>query len=205
MTTTKSVNVNSLVQLPKGHVADILRNFERFIGVPLSLRSITGEVVCKTDYFNGPCSLIRGTKRGCQRCRKTYKNIEDRLLRRKVPFVNICYAGFLIFATSLEINGEMVGTLLGSQILPMPGSTKAELEMLFGHIATAVGIADQEEFYQTFEKVRFLKPDFERTAFLEFIGKLGANFVKLALSDTSWATIQKDFHKELKPWGWGGV
>ena len=90
--------VNSKVKFSIGRVAELLRKMEKLMGIPLSLRSTSGEVVCKTDYFYGPCSFIRGTEKGCVRCRKVYKRIENRVIKRKVPYVCLCYCGFLIFA-----------------------------------------------------------------------------------------------------------
>lgn len=200
MTKTINPNINSMIRFPTGHLPDILKKFESCLGMALSLRSTTGEVVCKTDYFNGPCSIIRGTERGRQRCRKTYQTVENRLLRRKVPFVNICYAGFLIFAVPLEFRGEMVGTLLGAQILPVDISRPGDRDALFGHTATALGISDQEHFYRSFQHVKMLKPDFQRVSFMEFLTKLGDNFLKLAMAETTWSMIYRDLHQDLKPW-----
>ncbi|MDN5279268.1 MAG: hypothetical protein PWR01_3233 [Clostridiales bacterium] len=194
-------NVNTKVSFASGHIPELLKNLENFLGVALSLRSTTGEVVCKTDYFNGPCSIIRGTERGQARCRKTYKNIEDRLLRRKKPFVNVCYAGFLIFAVPLEFRGEMVGTLLGSQILPFERDKNLSLEALFGHTAAAVGLTNTEEFYKTFDRVRTLKPDLQRITFLQYLEEIGEHFISMAFADKSWEIFLKEMKSTTPQFG----
>lgn len=191
-------NINSKVSFSSGHIPELLKKMEGFLGVALSLRSTTGEVVCKTDYFNGPCSMIRGTERGCSRCRKTYKNIEDRLLRRKKPFVNVCYAGFLIFAVPLEFRGEMVGTLLGSQILPIERDPYFSLESLFGHTAMAVGLTNTEEFYKTFERVKTLRPDLQRINFLQYLEEIGEHFISMAFAEKTWDIFLKEM-KSITP------
>jgi ligand-binding sensor protein len=201
MTENNLPNINKKITFSSGHIPELLKKLERFLGVALSLRSITGEVVCKTDYFNGPCSIIRGTERGRIRCRKTYKNIEDRLLRRKKPFVNVCYAGFLIFAVPLEIRGEMIGTLLGSQILPFEKSEHITLEALFGHTAIAVGLKDTEEFYKTFSRVRALRPDLQRITFLQYLEEIGKHFVSMAFADKSWEVFLKEVQTETPNFG----
>ncbi|MGM0598510.1 MAG: PocR ligand-binding domain-containing protein [Candidatus Rifleibacteriota bacterium] len=201
MTENKLPNINKKITFSSGHIPELLKKLEEFLGVALSLRSITGEVVCKTDYFNGPCSIIRGTERGRIRCRKTYKNIEDRLLRRKKPFVNVCYAGFLIFAVPLEIRGEMIGTLLGSQILPFEKSEHISLEALFGHTAVAVGLKDTEEFYKTFSRVRALRPDLQRITFLQYLEEIGEHFVSMAFADKSWEVFLKEVKSETPNFG----
>ncbi len=194
-------NVNSTVSFASGHIPEVLKKLEQFLGVALSLRSTSGEVVCKTDYFYGPCSIIRGTERGCARCRKTYRNIEDRLLRRKVPFVNICYAGFLIFAVPLEFRGEMVGTLLGSQILPIEKDRNFDLEALFGHTAAALNMKDTEEFYRSFSRVRTLKPDLQRITFLQYLEEIGQHFISMAFADKSWELFLKEIKTETPQFG----
>ncbi|PKL47167.1 MAG: hypothetical protein CVV42_13930 [Candidatus Riflebacteria bacterium HGW-Riflebacteria-2] len=194
-------NVNSTVSFASGHIPEILKKLEQFLGVALSLRSTSGEVVCKTDYFYGPCSIIRGTDRGRIRCRKTYRNIEDRLLRRKVPFVNICYAGFLIFAVPLEFRGEMVGTLFGSQILPIEKDRNFDLEALFGHTAAALSMRDTEEFYKSFSRVKTLKPDLQRITFLQYLEEIGQHFISMAYAGKSWELFLKEIKAETPQFG----
>lgn len=191
-------NVNKSVTFARGLVPDTLRRLEEFAGIPMSLRSISGEVVCKTDYFGGPCSIIRGTEIGRLRCRKTYASIEEKLLRRKVPFVNICYAGFLIFAVPLELRGEMIGTLLGAQILPQKLLAHDELDGAFGGLAKGLGITDKQAFFESFKRVRFLQPDFQRISFLEFLRKLGENFTEMAFSDKPWPVFFREIREDLK-------
>lgn len=197
----KITNINSSVSFSSGHIPELLKKLEDFLGVALSLRSTTGEVVCKTDYFYGPCSIIRGTERGKLRCRKTYKNIEDRLLRRKTPFVNVCYAGFLIFAVPLEFRGEMVGTLLGSQILPIDRDRNFDLEALFGHTAAAIGMTDTEEFYRSFSKVRTLKPDLQRLTFMQYLSEIGEHFISMAFADKNWELFLKEIRNNTPQFG----
>ncbi|RCK81746.1 MAG: hypothetical protein OZSIB_0880 [Candidatus Ozemobacter sibiricus] len=195
---TSNPNVNTMVTFAHGQVPDLLKKIEALTGIALSLRSTSGDVVVKTDYFFGPCSVIRGTERGRLRCRRTYKNIEERLLRRKVPFVNVCYAGFLVFAAPIEFRGEMVGTLLGSQILPQNLQTRFEREVFFDHIINAVGIKDREAFYQTFDKVRYLNPDFERVSFMSFLETLGENFSRMAFAGKSWPEFFREMQREFR-------
>lgn len=194
-------NVNATVSFAHGHIPELLKKLEHFLGVALSLRSTTGEVVCKTDYFYGPCSIIRGTERGRSRCRKTYKNIEDRLMRRKTPFVNVCYAGFLIFAVPLEFRGEMVGTLLGSQILPIERDRNFDLESLFGHTAAALDLKNTDEFYRSFARVRTLKPDLQRITFLQYLEEIGQHFISMAFADKSWELFLKEIQINTPQFG----
>ena len=197
MSQNGDLNVNQTVNFSTGQVPGILNRLEQFLGIPLSLRSITGETVVKTDYFYGPCSIVRGTESGRLRCRRTYHSIEDKLLRRKVPFVSFCYAGFLIFSVPLNFRGEMIGTLLGSQILPQVMPHRIDLEPHFGGTCQAVQIKNSEAFYASFNKVRYLDPDFPRVSFLEFLEKIGEHFTEMAFSEKSWARFHHDIHQQF--------
>ncbi|HNW36481.1 MAG TPA: PocR ligand-binding domain-containing protein [Candidatus Ozemobacteraceae bacterium] len=196
-THTRDLNVNQTVTFATGQIPALLKKFESFYGVPLSLRSTTGETVVKTDYFYGPCSMIRGTDRGRQRCKRSYQNVEERLLRRKVPFVNICYAGFLVFAIPLEFRGEMVGTLLGSQILPMDLHSRSDFVMHFEHTIMALGLHDHETFYKSFACVRSFRPDFERVALLNYLDQIGKHFITMAFTGKTWAEAYREIQHDM--------
>lgn len=192
MTEHLDQNINESVDFSSGQVAVILRRMEEFLGIPLSFRSSTGDTVVKTDYFFGPCSIIRGTCSGRTRCRKVYAQIEEKLLRRKVPTVTFCYAGFLIFAVPLNFRGEMIGTLIGSQILPLEFRQAGEIETQFAPIARGLGIRDLPFFVRSFHLVRHLDPDFERVSFLLFLEKLGEHFIEMAFSKKIWARFYRE-------------
>jgi ligand-binding sensor protein len=194
--------VNSKVKFSIGRVAELLRKMEKLIGIPLSLRSTSGEVVCKTDYFYGPCSYIRGTDSGCVRCRKVYKNIENRVIKRKVPYVCLCYCGFLIFAVPLEFRGEMVGTLIGSQILPVSeGNTVSDFKERFIQKAKELGLEETEEFNKSFEKVKTLDSDKQRPKFLSYLEEIARHFVEIAIADKPWNVLLKEIKKKAPEFG----
>lgn len=189
-------NINFSVTFSQGQVPEILSRLERYLNIPLSLRSSTGETVIKTDYFYGPCSIIRATETGRVRCRKTYAGIEDKLFRRKVPFVSFCYCGFLVFAVPLEFRGEMIGTLIGSQILPMAFPNPKDLETNFGAVVPALNIQDKHSFFLSFFQLRYLKPDLERVSFLDFLEKIGENFIQMALAGKKWSAFLREMKTE---------
>jgi len=197
MVEEKPLNINLTVKFAEGQLPEILRRLEQFLKIPLSFRSSTGETVIKTDYFFGPCSIIRGTEIGRLRCRKTYSSIENKLFRRKVPFVTFCYAGFLIFSVPLNLRGEMIGTMFGSQILPIKLPTRSDRENHFSGILSGLKIHDREGFFESLERVRHLEADFERVSFLQFLENLGENFIKMAFSGKTWRSfyweMQRDF------------
>ena len=194
--------VNSKVKFSIGRVAELLRKMEKLLGIPLSLRSTSGEVVCKTDYFYGPCSFIRGTDAGCKRCRKVYSRIENRVLKRKVPYVCLCYCGFLIFAVPLEFRGEMVGTLIGSQILPVSDKNSVEdFRERFKNKAKELGLEITEGFDKSFSKVKTLDSDKQRPKFLSYLEEIAQHFVELAVADKPWNVLLKEIKKKAPEFG----
>lgn len=195
----EQITVNAKVTFSSSNVAKLLRKLEQLLGIPLSIRSTNGEVICKTDYFYGPCSFIRGTELGCTRCRKVYASIENKIFRRKVPFACLCYAGFLIFTVPLEFRGEMLGFLIGSQIIP--GKGREALDKFnndFKWTAKGLGLTDNKEFLSSFDKIKFLDDDKQRVKFLSYLEEIGRNFFEMALSEKSWRTFLKGI-KSNKP------
>lgn len=199
---TLDVTVNSKVNFHSGKVAELLRKLEDFLGIPLSLRSSSGEVVCKTDYFYGPCSYIRGTELGCRRCRKVYANIEKKLLMRKVPYACICYCGFLLFAVPLEFRGEMVGILFGSQVLPISGKESIlDFREKFKRNSKELGLNNNTEFFKSFDKIKTLDDNKQRLKFLSYLEEIGHHFVEMAVSDKTWNSFLREIKKSRPEFG----
>lgn len=197
-----SNSVNSQVIFSQSKVANLLRRMEQYLGIPLSIRSTTGEVVCKTDYFSGPCSFIRGTRTGCERCRKVYRNIEKKIMRRKVPFVCLCYSGFLIFAIPLEFRGEMVGTLFGSQILPVSNDgSVSEFRQQLEASAKELSPEEKAKFYDSFDKIKTLDSNSQRVKFLNYMSEIGRHFVEMAIADKPWNVFLKEMESSSPEFG----
>lgn len=194
--------VNSKVKFSAGRVAELLRKMEKLLGIPLSLRSSTGEVVCKTDYFYGPCSFLRGTEIGCTRCRKVYKSIETKVLRRKVSYVCMCYCGFLIFAVPLEFRGEMLGILIGSQILPV--SENKDISEYYNNLknkAKELGLIKTDEYEKSFDKIKTLDANKQRTQFLSYIEEIAKHFVEIAVAEKPWNVLLKEIKTKVPDFG----
>ena len=194
--------VNAKVIFSSGRVAELLRKLEKFLNISLSLRSSSGEVVCKTDYFNGPCNYIRGTEVGCVRCRKVYATIERKIIRRKIPYVCQCYCGFLIFAVPLEFRGEMVGILIGSQIIPVSSKTNIEdFQKSFNSNFSKLNLSSNEEFNKSFKNIKTLDDENQRLKFLSYIEEIGRNFVEMAAAEKTWVSFLKDIKKKEPEFG----
>ncbi|MBI3039824.1 hypothetical protein HYY75_12395 [bacterium] len=88
----------------------------------------------------------------------------------------------------------MIGTLLGSQVLPIQLENASEMNAYFSHTIKTVEIKDEKSFYESLKKVRCLEPDFQRTSFLGLLEKIGKNFTSLAFTGKTWP----QFYKEIK-------
>ena len=196
------ITVNAKVIFHSGRVAELLRKLEKFLGIPLSLRSTSGEVVCKTDYFYGPCSYIRGTDIGCSRCRKVYSNIGKKIIMRKVPYACLCYCGFLIFAVPLEFRGEMVGILMGSQVLPISDSNNVDdFKEKFKRSSKEIGLNNNKEFLDSFVKIKTLDDNRQRLKFLSYLEAVGRHFVDMAAEGKTWNAFMREIKASSPKFG----
>ena len=110
-------------------------------------------------------------------------------MRRKVPFVCLCYCGFLIFAVPLEFRGEMLGILFGSQILPVSNNgTISDFRKQFEESAKEYGLDTSDEFYDSFNKLKTLDSDKQRNKFLKYLEEIGHHFVEMAVTDKPLST-----------------
>lgn len=187
-------NINKVVTFAKGHLAEVFKNIELNTQIPLAFRSTTGEVVVKTDYFNGPCSIIRGTDLGKKNCRNTYRNIEQQTLVSKSVEMTVCYAGFVIISSPALIRDEIVGTILASQILPLSFLNEVSREFFYSNLLLSLGINNTmySQFFSTFNKVKYINLSLDQEKFTKFFQVLGTNFESLALSSKSWILIKNE-------------
>ena len=199
---TVDITINSKVKFNAGKVAELLRKLEKLLGVSLSIRSTTGEVVCKTDYCYGPCSYIRGTELGCKRCRKVYSNIGKKILMRKVPYACFCYCGFLIFAVPLNFRGEMIGILVGSQIIPVSSDfTVSDFCDKYKRGQKILGLNNNKVFLDSFTKVKTLDNNSQRLKFLYYLEEVSKHFVSMALEEKTWNAFLKEIKVNIPEFG----
>jgi hypothetical protein len=95
----------------------------------------------------------------------------------------------------------MVGTLLGSQILPVYQDDNFDPDTFFGHTAAALGITNTSEFYKSFSKVRTLTADLQRITFMQYLEEIGENFISMAFANKDWEIFLHEIKSKTPNFG----
>ena len=102
----------------------------------------------------------------------------------------------------LEFRGEMVGILIGSQIIPI--SPKHNLESFknsFKENFSNLNLNSNENFIKSFKEIKTLDDEKQRLKFLSYIVEIGRNFVEMAAAEKTWVSFLKDIKKKEPEFG----
>lgn len=107
-----------------GDIVDIsmLQKFQDNFAIGMDCASVTvdrdGTPVTKPSSYTRFCDgFIHMTKIGDDRCAESHNRMGEQAARTGRPFVGPCHAGLIDFAAPIIINNELIGTVLGGQIL----------------------------------------------------------------------------------------
>lgn len=80
-----------------------------------------GEEFTNPSYYRPFCSnFIHASTIGDARCASCHKEFGKKAAASKRPYIATCHAGLIDFAAPVLIEGELIGTILGGQILSSP-------------------------------------------------------------------------------------
>lgn len=124
---------------------NLLQTFQDNFAIGMNIASVTvdrnGEPVTKPSSYTRFCmDFTHSTKVGDDRCALSHKNGGEEAARTGRPYIFTCHAGLTDFAAPILINGELIGTILGGQIL-----TSSPNETEFRKTALEIGV-DQDEY-----------------------------------------------------------
>ena len=113
---TKEIEIKDVVDI------DLLQKFQDNFASSMNIGSVTvdknGKPVTKpSNYTNFCINLTQSTQKGIERCAASHKKGGEEAARTGRPYVYTCHAGLIDFAAPILISGELVGTILGGQIL----------------------------------------------------------------------------------------
>ena len=118
---------NYQVDMSVLEIADILdvsllQNFQDNFAIGMNCASVTvdrhGDPITKPSSYTRYCiGFIHNNSMGDSRCAESHKRMGLEAARTGRPFVGKCHAGLIDFAAPVIVNGELVGTVLGGQIL----------------------------------------------------------------------------------------
>jgi len=82
-----------------------------------------GEEFTKPSYYRPFCAnYIHKSDIGDARCAACHKEFGQKAAAMNRPYISTCHAGLIDFSAPVLIEGELVGTILGGQILSNPAN-----------------------------------------------------------------------------------
>ena len=77
-----------------------------------------GKPITKESSYSQFCiGLIQSTNKGCERCAASHNRMGQEAAKTNKPFVGTCHAGLIDFSAPIKVEGKLIGTVLGGQIL----------------------------------------------------------------------------------------
>lgn len=113
-----------LKHLELGDIVDLsfLQKFQDDFAKSMNIASVTvdrnGTPLTKPSRYTNICAnLTQSTGLGKSRCAECHSKAGEEALRTKKPYIYKCHSGLIDFAAPIIVEGELVGTILGGQIL----------------------------------------------------------------------------------------
>lgn len=151
---------NSHVELKELELKDIidlefLQKFQDDFANSMNIASITvdkkGTPFTKPSRYTNIClNLIQSTKVGENRCAQCHAKAGEEAFRTGKPYIYKCHSGLVDFAAPIIVQGVLLGTILGGQIL-----FDDPKEVEFRNMANELGL-DQDVYYNAAKEVKIL-------------------------------------------------
>jgi len=134
---------------------DFLQRFQDDFAKGVGLASVTvdkeGTPVTKPSCYTRFCGkYTHSTECGDKRCAESHRKGGEEAARTGRPVVYECHAGLIDFAAPIMIEGELIGTILGGQVL-----TEAPDEEKYRKIAAEIGV-DPDGYVEAAKEVIIL-------------------------------------------------
>jgi ligand-binding sensor protein len=155
MDNIKGKNTKDLLEIQLKDVLDIdlLQKFQDNFAESMDIASVTvdrdGEPVTKPSSYTSFCiQYTHSTKIGDDRCALSHKKGGEEAARTGKPYIYQCHAGLIDFAAPIIVDGKLIGTILGGQIL----TAKPE-ETGFRKVAGEIGV-NADKYVEAVNKVK---------------------------------------------------
>lgn len=101
---------------------NILQKFQDNFAVGMGCASVTvdrkGNPITSPSSYTGFCTnFIHRSPIGDARCAESHNRMGQEAARTLKPYVGKCHAGLIDFAAPISVEGELLGTVLGGQVL----------------------------------------------------------------------------------------
>lgn len=103
----------------------LLQRFQDDFAFAMNCASVTvdknGDPVTNPSSYTRFCDkFIHSTKKGDDRCAASHKRMGEEAARTGQPYIGKCHAGLVDFAAPIIVEGKLIGTVLGGQMLTEP-------------------------------------------------------------------------------------
>ncbi|CQR73676.1 Cyclic di-GMP phosphodiesterase Gmr [Sporomusa ovata DSM 2662] len=137
---------------------DFLQKFQDDFAKGVGLASVTvdleGNPVTKPSSFTRFCmDYTQTTKCGGKRCAESHRKGGEEAARTGKPVIYQCHAGLIDFAAPIMLNGQLIGTILGGQILTTPPE-----EEKYRRFAKEIGVIP-DEYVEAVKEVRIVSKE----------------------------------------------
>ena len=134
--------------------------FSHMTGIAALTTDSEGVPITEGSNFSEFCfAHTRKSSLGCSRCEKCDKDGAEMALREGKSITYFCHAGLVDFAAPIMVDGKMIGSFIGGQVLTaLPNEDEVRA------IAKELGI-DQEEYVKASKQVNIVpKENIEKAA-----------------------------------------
>ncbi|WP_315070586.1 PocR ligand-binding domain-containing protein [uncultured Clostridium sp.] len=112
----------------------LLQKFQDDFAFAMNCASVTvdkeGNPVTNPSSYTRFCDkFVHSTKKGDDRCAASHKRMGEEAARTGKPFVGKCHAGLVDFAAPIIIEGKLIGTVLGGQMLTQSPDDKEFIQI----------------------------------------------------------------------------
>ena len=131
---------------------DLLQTFQDNFAIGMYIASVTvdiqGNPVTKPSSYTSFCTdFAHSTKVGDDRCSRSHREAGEIAAKSGKPYVFTCHAGLIDFAAPIIVDGQLIGTVLGGQII-----TSEPQEIKFKKTAEEIGV-DPDGFFAAAQNV----------------------------------------------------
>ena len=134
---------------------EFLQQFQDDFAKGVGLASVTvdpeGKPLTDPSRYTRFCmDYTHSTECGDKRCAESHRKGGEEAARSGKPVVYECHAGLIDFAAPIMLEGRLIGTILGGQVL-----TDAPQEQKYRKIAKEIGV-DEEGYVEAVQEIRQL-------------------------------------------------
>jgi len=136
----------------------LLQTFQDNFAIGMNIASVTvnrdGTPVTNPSSYTSFCiDFTHSTKIGDDRCAVSHKKAGEEAARTGRPYIFTCHAGLIDFAAPISVDGHLLGTILGGQIL-----TSTPEEGKYRKTAREIGV-NEEGYVDAVKKVYMTKEE----------------------------------------------